>query len=78
MLDQVNNSRKVATFLVFEILQELATKKNCHSCRSGDRGDLRPAGGHGGGHHRHREDTLARQPWPGGRQSSCWCSCWST
>ena len=53
--------------MVFEILQELATKKNCHSCRSGDRGDLRPAGGHGGGHHRHREDTLAGQPWPGGR-----------
>ena len=26
MLDQVNNSRKVAPFLVFEILQELATK----------------------------------------------------
>ena len=78
MLDQVKNSCKVSTFLVFVILQELATKNNCHSCRSGHRGDLRPVGGHGGGHHRHREDTLAGQPWPGGRWSSYWCSCWST
>ena len=69
---------KLQLFLVFVIFQELATKNNCHSCRSGDRGDLRPAGGHGGGHHRHWEDTLARQPWPGGRQSSCWCSFCST
>ena len=45
------------------MLQQLAKKQ-----LSGDRGDLRPVGGHGGGHHRHREDTLARQPWPGGRQ----------
>ena len=76
MLDQVNNSCEVAPFLVQ--CTRVGNKNNRHSGRSGDRGDLRPAGRHGGGHHRHREDTLARQPWPGGRQSSCWCSCCST
>ena len=78
MLDQVNNSRKVATFFGLWNITRVGNKNNRHSGRSGDWGDLRPAGGHGGGHHRHREDTLARQPWPGGRQSSCWCSCCST